>query len=102
MHELVDSDEKDVFERRKNVTRSNDGKGENDEIMGATRPTNDRSLTGGTTTAGKPSKAKTEAEELCDALDPVKVAHLFRVNDAALRCVVLNICGCHTHTLTMV
>jgi hypothetical protein len=81
VHGLVDSDQEDMFGPRKNVPSSSDDEVENDEIIEVTRPP----LNGGMATTGKLLKAKTEAEELCDALDPVRVARLFRVNNTTLR-----------------
>lgn len=80
VHEIVDDNDDEVKLRQKVISDSAD-EVEDDEVVivessqyGATH----RSSTSQT-------KPKTEAEEMCDALDPVNVARLFRVNNVSLR-----------------
>lgn len=84
VHEPANRDKGNAFEIQSGTSFSG-GNREDDEVVEIPRPANNAPLSGGTTNSGRPLKTKTEAEGLCDALDPVKVARLFRVNNATLR-----------------
>jgi hypothetical protein len=78
IYNLVDSEEENVFENKVPCLVDDD-----DEIS---RPANgDERSRGVVTPPNGLLKIKAEADELCDELDPIKVARLFRVNNARLR-----------------
>jgi len=83
IYDLVDNSEENVSEVGNNPPCLVDG---DNEIVEISRPTNDDDRSGGAvTTPNRLLKIKTEADELCDELDPIKVARLFRVNNFRLR-----------------
>jgi len=82
IYNLVDSEEENVFEVGNKAPCLVDG---DDEIVEMSQPANDDDRSrGAVTSPNRLLKIKTEADELCNELDPIKVARLFRVNNARL------------------